>query len=443
MNKKTTIIVGIASIFILSFIVIAVTYAFYYTNFKGNGSATSISVTIGSKAKVAYTDYSVSNISAIIAPGYKHVKNFEIRNTGEMRANYSIYLMEVDNDFIRNEDVTYVLYRTNNRDLINENDLSKWDIVSSGTYPKTDSLLVSNEVLENPNDFYYYAFKVNYNSIDGVEQNIDMGHTFSGKIQISGSPYELNSFESSTLAYNILNNALNATNGTIYKNSFRTVPGKEVSLNDEAILTTAKDDFSTSYYFRGNVENNYVEVNNVCFRIVRIQGDGTIKLALANDGVCADASSDTAFIGSNLFDSKEAIKTWYESKNFTNTAETYWCNGTNSFDTDLENTSPSLVCNGERFVDKVSYLTVDEVALAGSIYGDSNNNNYLTENTDSSWWTSSLNSSSNMSYIVNGKNGIAIGGLDTNNYIRPAIILKRNVNYLSGDGTKTNPYRVN
>ena len=51
----------------------------------------------------------------------------------------------------------------------------------------------------------------------------------------------------------------------------------------EALLASTEDDYGTSYYFRGAVKNNYVEFANKCWRIVRITGDGSIKLALHND----------------------------------------------------------------------------------------------------------------------------------------------------------------
>ena len=43
------------------------------------------------------------------------------------------------------------------------------------------------------------------------------------------------------------------------------------------------DDYGISYYYRGAVENNYVEFANKCWRIVRVTGDGSIKLVLYND----------------------------------------------------------------------------------------------------------------------------------------------------------------
>ena len=53
----------------------------------------------------------------------------------------------------------------------------------------------------------------------------------------------------------------------------------------EALLASTEDDYGTSYYFRGAVTNNYVEFANKCWRIIRIAGDGSVKLILQNDNI--------------------------------------------------------------------------------------------------------------------------------------------------------------
>ena len=69
----------------------------------------------------------------------------------------------------------------------------------------------------------------------------------------------------------------------------------------EALLASTEDDYGTSYYFRGTVTNNYVEFANKCWRIVRVGGDGSVKLILYNDNTtkvanpCSSVNnSDTA-----------------------------------------------------------------------------------------------------------------------------------------------------
>ena len=78
-----------------------------------------------------------------------------------------------------------------------------------------------------------------------------------------------------------------------------TTPGKDASTESEALLTSTNDDYGTSYYFRGAVKNNYVEFANKCWRIVRIVGDGSVKLVLHNDNTskvanpCSSANNST------------------------------------------------------------------------------------------------------------------------------------------------------
>ena len=68
----------------------------------------------------------------------------------------------------------------------------------------------------------------------------------------------------------------------------------------EALLASTEDDYGTSYYFRGAVKNNYVEFANKCWRIVRVGGDGSVKLILHNDNrtgaanPCASANNSTS-----------------------------------------------------------------------------------------------------------------------------------------------------
>ena len=72
---------------------------------------------------------------------------------------------------------------------------------------------------------------------------------------------------------------------------------------DEGIYS-AQDDYGTSYYFRGAVENNYVKFANKYWRIIRINGDGTIRLIY--DGTSAHAngeSSEDRQIGKSQFNS--------------------------------------------------------------------------------------------------------------------------------------------
>lgn len=89
-----------------------------------------------------------------------------------------------------------------------------------------------------------------------------------------------NQFNNNTLAYKILENALNNQNGT----SFQSIPPTKVAVEPsditERVLSKTEDDYGASYYYRGNVKDNYLNYNGMCWRILRIQGDGSIRIIL-------------------------------------------------------------------------------------------------------------------------------------------------------------------
>lgn len=78
--------------------------------------------------------------------------------------------------------------------------------------------------------------------------------------------------------------------------STKTNPGKANATANEGVRTSP-DDYGTSYYYRGNINNNYVEFANMCWRILRVTGNGDIKLILYNgnaesvDNPCSNVKS--------------------------------------------------------------------------------------------------------------------------------------------------------
>ena len=65
----------------------------------------------------------------------------------------------------------------------------------------------------------------------------------------------------------------------------------KVATSDEGMYA-AQDDYGTSYYFRGAVQNNYVKFANKYWRIIRINGDGSIRLIY--DGTRAHANGESS-----------------------------------------------------------------------------------------------------------------------------------------------------
>ena len=80
------------------------------------------------------------------------------------------------------------------------------------------------------------------------------------------------------------------------------VTGEE---EQEGYVCSAPDDYGTSYYFRGNVENNWVKFADTYWRIIRINGDGSIRMIYAGDATVIDA----------LENREEVLKNGYNDSN--------------------------------------------------------------------------------------------------------------------------------
>ena len=74
------------------------------------------------------------------------------------------------------------------------------------------------------------------------------------------------------------------------------------SESENSLLCSAPDNYGTSYYYRGNVQNNYVYFAGFYWRIVRINGDGSIRIIY--DGTVAHKNgeaSEDRIIGQSAF----------------------------------------------------------------------------------------------------------------------------------------------
>ncbi len=349
MKRKNVIIISIAGITLVLLCLLGFTYGYFMTNINGNTNNKSINVTTAIKG-LEINDLTEEDINDTIEPGYENIKLFTVKNTGNTEAGFNIYLTDLINTFIRTEDVQYTLYRKAGNATINVNDFSDCTIVSSGPLPTTNSYIATNEIINNNGDYYTYALKVIYKNLTDVNQNVDQGKTFSFKIIIDSEKVQ------QTFKQVIMDSANkggeNRTSMGSTVTEFTSISGE-----NERVLNNAPDDYGTSYYFRGNVLDNYVTFADKTWRIVRINGDGSVRLVL--DDVAKDSSgaviktafnsntNDNAYIGymygtaeSTTYDSthenindstiKTAVDKWYEDNLKTNyasyLADTLFCN---------------------------------------------------------------------------------------------------------------------
>ena len=128
-----------------------------------------------------------------------------------------------------------------------------------------------------------------------------------------------------------------------------TTPGAAISTASEALLASAEDDNGTSYYFRGAVTNNYVEFANKCWRIVRVGGDGSVKLILHNDNPTGAANPCSSANNSENAAFARYSGTTYESafnENYNDNAYVgfkYGTPGSNTYEATHVNTNNSTI----------------------------------------------------------------------------------------------------
>ncbi len=61
----------------------------------------------------------------------------------------------------------------------------------------------------------------------------------------------------------------------------------------KSLLCKGKDDFGDTYYYRGKVTNNWVKLGNFYWRIIRFNGNGSIRLIYSGTGTAAETGDGT------------------------------------------------------------------------------------------------------------------------------------------------------
>ncbi len=250
----------------------------------------------------------------------------------------------------------------------------------------------------------------------------------------------------------------------------KTKVGSEIGSSDEGLITSNDDD-GISYYFRGNVKNNYVVINDLTFRVVRINGDGTVRLVL-DDVIAKKTAYNTNTLGEGetieqmaLLEKSSVLNTlneWYKDSlsqydsiistgkycsetSFTNLNGGFYRSDT--YNRLYFSLSPSLQCSGTVYTSKVGLLSADEVTLAGAYQNNENKGFYLyNENiTDSVLLSSSdyINSNNELIMFVLNPDGslddsFLAGKMAS---IRPVIDLSMSAK-VKGKGTLENPYII-
>ena len=251
----------------------------------------------------------------------------------------------------------------------------------------------------------------------------------------------------------------------------------------------------TSYYYTGN-PNNWVQFGGFWWRIIRINGDGSIRMIY--QGTSANTTGTGTQIGTSEFNSSYN-KSYYvglvyalnqhgsgQPSTIMNTLNTWYNNNLASYEADYIDTgagfcsdrnlqsgswsatgshnyaaygrlynkgseSASLQCsdvdilsqdNG-RLPNPIGLVTADEAALAGVTW---NNQKESYLNTGQTYWTMSpygFSGSNAYVFYVNSYGCLYHSSVDwTGPDVRPVINLKANVTILSGDGSSETPFVI-
>lgn len=200
---------------------------------------------------------------------------------------------------------------------------------------------------------------------------------------------------------------------------------KNLSLDNLGIVN---DNMGTSYYYHADAKNNYVKINDLLFRIIRINGDGSIRLLYDDVVLASDYGNSNVFDESNI---KDVLENWFIAnidglsfvveRDFDNNSyEPYY--------------TDDLIDFYGMYVGKVGTLSVREVALMSD--GITTGYNFL--NTANGFYLMNANGSTNVYYYKEGK--INSTSPSTTLSVRPVINID-DVNLL-GDGTIDNPYII-
>ena len=299
--KKNYILSLVAVLLIVG---ISFTFAYFMSGVRVDGNGSSASGDTANLIEVEYDAGSeVVNASGVV-PGDIVTKEFDIiiRPTEiEKEATYAIKLDIDSNTFVKCDDSNYdsitnactkdaeeLVYRLKDNDN---------QVIAEGTLmglAGEQTLIVETKEV-NVDTTYHYTLEIEF-----VETNADQNHnenkTFSGRVIVEFAE------EGILLKDQILaDNTLQTTTPDFSKTA-QAICSDTSTCEETNGLYQAEDDYGTTYYFRGAVDNNWVQFAGFYWRIVRINGDGSIRLIYSGDSSSGPAETGGATqIGTSAF----------------------------------------------------------------------------------------------------------------------------------------------
>ncbi len=235
-------------------------------------------------------------------------------------------------------------------------------------------------------------------------------------------------------------------------------------LEDHPVVTSSSGlyEINGEYVFRGEEVDNYVQIDDNIFQIVKINADNEIQLLLQNsklkfawdDRYNIDRNRNTGinnFLISrirtyleDLYDS-DALFTDFLKERMSTIDLCYGKRDPNSSIND-----GSVECAQVLPSQHVGLITTHDFMLASldsscqtALDPQCQNYNYLAASSESNWWTLTASSSDTYRvYVVVSSGYLQDNQASGNLYVRPVIELSNTVMYKSGTGTSSDPYII-
>lgn len=333
MNKKKIMII-VSSIILVLAALFTTTYSlFYKEDVAANPSnystgllqieATSLSDTISLDSALPMTDEEGIETTPYV---------FSIKNTGNVDYKFDVKLLSTSSNTINSQ---YIKLKIDNGNPV---------VLSS----LTNSIIKSNVVVK-AKESINITLRV---WLSKDTPNTEIGKTFNSQIVIDGQ--SIYTSTNNDPALDTLTN-LGLSVDTEHTPDFTTCSGNsgiKKNDSDETLATgvgdntngiyKSEDDLGNSYYFRGNITNNYVYFAKNWWQIIRINGDGTIRMIYTSNPNDSSANqyiseshfnnnyNDNAYVGymygtagsstynathtnTNSSTIKTVIDTWYQN----------------------------------------------------------------------------------------------------------------------------------
>ena len=477
-DKKKVLILSVIGLIGLIVITIGITYAIFTYTKLGTTDNTITSGTLkflytentGVKTGIQLTNaLPISDTQGKALDGDNNVFDFSIEatNTGTEAIPYEVTLRKKDTSTLAEENVkVYLTDRTESQESsilepTKYSELTQTSINVGNEIEKTiyKSSVAGGEVSYRK-DFRLRMWIDETSNQDGIN-----GKEFTAMVNVYANA-ELTTEQSKTLKSEIMKNPIIEAEPTLTASSNNTSDASGL------YKSTATNTGKPTYYFRGNVENNYISFAGFIWRIVRINEDGTIRIIMQN-GINNNASyvfnssynnySYMYYTSSNVI---SILENWYNTNIGNNidyskyvvTGDYYceqakvkynsdWTSG-NANMTLYSNYSPDFKCendeNNKGIVNSnIGLITYDEVIYSGG-YPYEVNNNYLY-NSSIQWWTMSpaaFMPGSALIWYVYTNSVIAYYGVSNSAALRPVLNIIDNIQNFSGAGTKDSPYII-